>query len=80
MYPKLLDLRPDRNLLLEDFDGYKLSLEPTPLLKHELTIKPDKVRTNKYSFLHAQLFGLHNHLVRDNFSPNSGKLKTKLLF
>lgn len=30
---KLIELRPDRNLIKSNFDGYKLSLEPVPVTK-----------------------------------------------
>ncbi|XP_039438673.1 nudC domain-containing protein 1 [Culex pipiens pallens] len=66
---KLLDLRPDRALLKVDFAGYKLSLEPVPVLRTDLPVssRPDRVRpgADQYSCLDAQLFGLQNHLVRD---------------
>ncbi|XP_058821774.1 nudC domain-containing protein 1 [Topomyia yanbarensis] len=72
---KLLELRPDRALLKPNFDGYKLSLEPIPVLRTELTepSRPDHVRPGEqqYSCLHAQLFGLQNHLVRDPWAAGS---------
>ncbi|XP_058444040.1 nudC domain-containing protein 1 [Malaya genurostris] len=72
---KLLELRPDRSLLKSNFDGYKLSLEPIPILRTDLTdlSRPDHVRPGEqqYSCLHAQLFGLQNHLVRDPWAAGS---------
>lgn len=32
---KIVELRPDSKLLKGNFDGYKLSLEPIPILKQE---------------------------------------------
>lgn len=65
--PAIIDLRPSHLLLNPHFDGYKLSLEPIPILKAELADSPRRVFTNddQYSFLHAKLFSLHNHLFRD---------------
>ena len=64
---KLIELRPDRALLKPNFDGYKLSLEPIPTIKTELSVKTDIVRQSEeqFSLLHAQIFGLQNHLVKD---------------
>ncbi|XP_053688980.1 nudC domain-containing protein 1 [Sabethes cyaneus] len=72
---KLQELRPDRSLLKTNFDGYKLSLEPIPVLRTELTeqTQPDRVRPSEQQFscLHAQLFGLQNHLVRDPWAAGN---------
>lgn len=35
MVVKHVDLRPDRDLLHSNFDGYKLSLDPVPVLRDE---------------------------------------------
>lgn len=69
---KLLDLKPNQKLLDATFDGYKLSLEPISKIKVPLTIPPHKVfpSEEQYSSLHAQLFGLQNHLVRDPWALN----------
>lgn len=65
--PAIIDLRPSGLLLNPHFDGYKLSLDPVPVLKTELITSPWRVFTSddQYSFLHAKLFSLHNHLFRD---------------
>ena len=71
---QLIELRPDTRLLKSNFDGYKLSLEPIPVLKQELSSKPDRVLRNdnsEYSFLHVSLFQLHNHLVSDPWLQNT---------
>lgn len=60
-------LRPSRHLINANFDGYKLSLEPIPILKTPLTASPRRCHTSddQYSFLHAKLFSQHNLLVKD---------------
>lgn len=72
--PILLTLRPDRALLNAKFDGYKLSLDPVPVLKANSSTSLHRTFTSdeQYSFLHARLFSLHNHLFRDPWTPNSG--------
>lgn len=74
MTSKLVELRPNRNLLDSSFNGYKLSLDPTPLLTTELVSSPVQCRQreDQYSFLHAHIFGLVNHLERDLWNPGSG--------
>lgn len=71
---KIIELRPDPKLLKNNFDGYKLSLEPIPILKLENVNKPDHVEADtncEYSFLHSSLFQLHNHLVADPWLHNT---------
>lgn len=71
---QVIELRPDTRLLKSNFDGYKLSLEPIPVLKQELSSTPDRVQRNdnsEYSFLHVSLFQLHNHLVSDPWLQNT---------
>lgn len=65
--PEIIQLRPRHDLVDPNFDGYKLSLDPIPILKLELASSPRRVFTDEdqYSFLHAKLFSLHNHLFRD---------------
>ncbi|KFB38895.1 AGAP000648-PA-like protein [Anopheles sinensis] len=66
---KHIELRPDRRLLKANFDGYKLSLDPIPVLRMELAEhnRPHRVRPTEqqFSYYHARLFGMQNHLVRD---------------
>lgn len=73
MSTKLIELRPDRNLLNPDFNGYKLSLEKIPVLTEELETSIDRVKPNseQYSLLHAKLFGLHNYLINDTYNEKS---------
>lgn len=71
---KVIELRPDSRLLKSNFDGYKLSLEPIPVLKLENIPKPDHVLADtatEYSFLHSSLYQLHNHLVADPWLQNT---------
>lgn len=72
--PTIIDLKPSEFLINSDFDGYKLSLDPIPVLKAPLTTEPQRIFTNddQYTFLHAKLFSLHNHLFRDPWLSNSG--------
>lgn len=71
--PAILDLRPSHLLLNPNFDGYKLSLEPVPVLKTELSASPRRTFTSddQYTFLHAKLFSLHNHLFCDPWLEHS---------
>lgn len=73
MATKLIELRPNRDLLNPDFEGYKLSLEKIPIYKHELEASIEKILPDneQYSLLHARLFGLHNHLYHDQFNTES---------
>lgn len=71
---KIIELRPDPKLLKGNFDGYKLSLEPIPILKLEDIPKPDQVApdlSTEYSLHHSTLFQLHNHLVSDPWLSNT---------
>lgn len=63
----IIDFRPSHLLLNPNFDGYKLSLDPVPILKTELNASPRRMFTSdeQYTFLHAKLFSLHNHLIHD---------------
>uniref|UniRef100_A0A182W5W5 NudC domain-containing protein 1 n=1 Tax=Anopheles minimus TaxID=112268 RepID=A0A182W5W5_9DIPT len=64
-----IELVPDRKLLKTNFDGYILSLEPVPVLSTEFSTTncPHRVKPTEqqYSYYHARLFGMQNHLVRD---------------
>lgn len=67
MPSSLVELRPDRRLLDHEFEGYKLNLQALPHYVHELASPVDKVYPDEiqYSFIHAKLFALHNHLILD---------------
>lgn len=70
MTTTLVELRPDRRLLDHEFEGYKLNLQTLPHWIHDLKSPVDKVYPDEvqYSFVHAKLFALHNHLVADYWS------------
>lgn len=70
---KKLDLNPSTHLLNPNFDGYKLCLAEVSKIKKSLSVPPDRVyvREDQYSFLHVQLFGLHNHLIQDPWNKSS---------
>lgn len=65
MKPKLIELRPNRDLLQPDFNGYKLSLNAIPVISKQLTDSIHRALPDagQYSVLHAKLFGLHNHVI-----------------
>lgn len=64
---KLFELRPQKDLLDPTFEGYKLSLDPLPVYKHDLPVGIEHLRPNdqQFSFQHVKTFGLHNHLIDD---------------
>ncbi|CAG9783373.1 unnamed protein product [Diatraea saccharalis] len=67
MPSSLVDLRPNRRLLDHDFEGYKLNLQALPHFKFDLVSPVDRLFPDEvqFSFIHAKLFALHNHLVMD---------------
>jgi len=64
-----LELKPDRLLMDSNFNGYKLSLEELRHSSKSLQTPVDKtfLKSSQYSLLHAKLFGLHNHLIVDQY-------------
>ncbi|XP_034118498.1 nudC domain-containing protein 1 [Drosophila albomicans] len=63
----VVDLQVNRNLLCPNFDGYKLSFDPVPVLRQSLdgfALKRDP-HANQYSLLHTELFAKHNLLFSD---------------
>ncbi|XP_045487658.1 nudC domain-containing protein 1 [Pieris rapae] len=64
---KLVELRPNRRLLDHEFEGYKLNLNALPQHVLELTSNVDRLFPGEvqYSYVHAKLFALHNHLIVD---------------
>ncbi|CAG9120232.1 unnamed protein product [Plutella xylostella] len=65
--PTIVELRPDRRFMDINFEGYKLNLNPLPHWVRTLSTPVDRVYPDEvqYSFVHAKLFALHNHLVPD---------------
>ena len=72
---KIIELRADPKLLKSNFDGYKLSLDPIPILRLEDVPLPYRITPNlsagEYSEKHVSLFQLHNHLVSDPWLNNT---------
>ncbi len=70
-----LELKPNRDLLDANFEGYKLSLHSAPMFRSDLRSSPvAPTRTaseDQYSFLHAKLFAASsNLLVIDSSDPD----------
>ena len=69
---KTAHLQKDRDLLDPNFSGYKLSLESVSVSPLELCpssgSSPQEPGPGEYGYLHAKLYGEHNHLVVDPWS------------
>ncbi|CAK1548000.1 unnamed protein product [Leptosia nina] len=67
--PNSVELRPNRRLLDHEFEGYKLNLNSLSQHSFELECLVDRLFPDEvqYSFVHAKLFALHNHLLLDYF-------------
>ncbi|XP_038068788.1 nudC domain-containing protein 1-like isoform X2 [Patiria miniata] len=65
-------LQANRDLLDPHFDGYKLSLDPLPKYSVDVECGIDevKLRSDQYTLQHVKAFGIHNHLVHDQWNPN----------
>ncbi|XP_022082345.1 nudC domain-containing protein 1-like [Acanthaster planci] len=65
-------LQANRDLLDPHFDGYKLSLDPLPTYSIDVVCGIDevKLRNDQYTLQHVKAFGIHNHLVHDQWNPN----------
>ncbi|XP_067012724.2 nudC domain-containing protein 1 isoform X2 [Anabrus simplex] len=68
----MIELRPRKELLDPNFDGYKLSLEPVPVYRLTLECGADHIlpSDDQYSFLHLKIFSLHNHLYKDPWTDD----------
>nr|CAD7410147.1 unnamed protein product [Timema cristinae] len=49
--PTLIELRPKRDLLNPNFNGYKLSLDPVPVFRHLLDIEQPPIQANTRGLL-----------------------------
>ncbi|TDG41139.1 hypothetical protein AWZ03_012437 [Drosophila navojoa] len=69
----VVDLKVDRNLLCHNFDGYKLSFDPVPIVRQDIEDKPLKyeMHESEYSRLHTELFARHNLLFSDPWSRSN---------
>ncbi|KRT83658.1 hypothetical protein AMK59_4079 [Oryctes borbonicus] len=67
---ELMELTPNRQFIDPQFSSYKLSLDPIPTLEKKLDIAVRRIvpDSSQYSFLHAKLFALHNHLVGETIN------------
>ncbi|XP_016985562.1 nudC domain-containing protein 1 [Drosophila rhopaloa] len=63
----VVELSVDRSLVCPNFDGYKLSFDPVPVLRQELESNPLRLEPhpNQFSLLHVELFARHNLLFAD---------------
>ncbi|XP_060079821.1 nudC domain-containing protein 1-like [Ylistrum balloti] len=68
-----MELKICRELLDPKFDGYKLSLDKLPLYKSPLdnAIEVVDLSDDQYSYHHAKIYGVHNHLFLDLWSEQS---------
>ncbi|KAH8316082.1 hypothetical protein KR074_001691 [Drosophila pseudoananassae] len=64
---QVVELRMDRSLLCPNFDGYKLSFDPVPVLRQNFDSDPFRLEAhvNQYSMLHSELFAKNNLLWCD---------------
>ncbi|KAH8260865.1 hypothetical protein KR038_001362 [Drosophila bunnanda] len=69
----VVDLRVDRNLVCNNFKGYKLSFDPVPILREDLLGLPSTVNLlrNDFSHLHFELFARQNLLCADPWIPHN---------
>ncbi|KAH8362100.1 hypothetical protein KR200_008514 [Drosophila serrata] len=63
----VIELRVDRNLLCNNFKGYKISFDPVPILREDLHSTPATMHLvrDQYSRLHNELFARQNLLYAD---------------
>ncbi|OWF48809.1 nudC domain-containing protein 1-like isoform X2 [Mizuhopecten yessoensis] len=68
-----VELKICRELLDPKFDGYKLSLDKLPLYKSQLdnAIEVVSLGDDQFSFHHAKIYGVHNHLFLDLWSEHT---------
>jgi hypothetical protein len=79
---KWFDLRPNRDLLDSNFDGYKLSLDSLNNSKIKIPsvdiynyMKSDDNQNSKcFVFQHLKLIGLQNHLISNQFDESDSNL------
>ncbi|KAH8275719.1 hypothetical protein KR044_005933 [Drosophila immigrans] len=69
----VVDLKVDRHLICSNFDGYKLSFDPVPVLRQSVDAFPLKLEphANQYSLLHTELFAKHNLLYSDPWARHN---------
>ncbi|PRD32175.1 UNVERIFIED_CONTAM: NudC domain-containing protein 1 [Trichonephila clavipes] len=69
----IMDLKVNRDMLDIKFEGYKLSLDPIPVLKQPVVdgVRCCELSSEDYSYLHTRMALLHNYLFQDPWSQNS---------
>ncbi|GIY41048.1 hypothetical protein CEXT_540181 [Caerostris extrusa] len=69
----IMDLKVNRNMLDIKFEGYKLSLDPIPVLKQPVVdgIKSCELGNEEYGYLHTRMSLLHNYLFQDPWCQDS---------
>lgn len=68
-----IDLKINRDLINPNFEGYKLSLDKLPIYSTTITngVYLTQLEDDQFSFHHAKLLGVCNHLTLDPWDPNS---------
>lgn len=69
----VIDLQINKSLLDIKFEGYKLSLDPIPVLRQPVTdgVKCIELGSEDYSYVHLKMNLFLNHLFQDPWSPNN---------
>ncbi|XP_052232848.1 nudC domain-containing protein 1-like [Dreissena polymorpha] len=75
-----MELKPDRDLLNPNFEGYKLSLDKQPIYTSNLenVLYAVELQDDQFSYHHAKLLGNHNHLMVDPWVRDNVYLVDKL--
>ncbi|XP_053401647.1 nudC domain-containing protein 1-like isoform X2 [Mercenaria mercenaria] len=68
-----IELKANRNLINPNFEGYKLSLDKLPIYSTQVDNGTYSVTLTdeQFSYHHAKLFGIYNHLVKDPWNTNT---------
>ncbi|XP_014206450.1 nudC domain-containing protein 1 [Copidosoma floridanum] len=70
---KIIELRPDRNLLNADFEKYQFCSDEIPIKcekKLDAEILHVELSSSRDSWLEAKLFAFHNHLFKNPFDSS----------
>ncbi|XP_076322276.1 nudC domain-containing protein 1 isoform X1 [Tachypleus tridentatus] len=67
-----IDFKPNRDLLDPKFESYRLSLDPLPVLKQQLSggVESVDLGDDQYGYLHVRMAGIVNHLFQDSWAPD----------
>ncbi|XP_060596729.1 nudC domain-containing protein 1-like isoform X1 [Ruditapes philippinarum] len=68
-----IELKAERNLINPNFEGYKLSLDKLPVYCTQVDngTYVTALTDEQFSYHHAKLFGVYNHLVQDPWNLNA---------